>query len=192
VEYKVYLYSAIVGCTLVVIQVVLQIIGFGGDADIDHADADLHGGDVDTDGHGNLFFGILSFKAVCAFAGLFGLTGLTAMQSGLGAATRVGVSFGAGLAGMFLVAWIMRSLSRLQASGTVNLGNAVGRTGTVYLRVPERGTGQGKVTIEIQGRSMEFAAITDGETLATGTRVTVMSIDGNDVLRVANHAGETR
>jgi membrane protein implicated in regulation of membrane protease activity len=93
---------------------------------------------------------------------------------------------------MFLVAWIMRSLSRLQASGTVNLGNAVGRTGTVYLRVPERGTGQGKVTIEIQGRSMEFAAITDGETLATGTRVTVMSIDGNDVLRVANHAGETR
>ena len=48
-EYSIYLYSAIAGCTLVVVQVVLQIFGFfgetefGGDHDMDVGDsADSH------------------------------------------------------------------------------------------------------------------------------------------------------
>jgi len=92
---------------------------------------------------------------------------------------------GAGITSMFLVAWVMRGLSRLQASGTVNVRNAVGTTGTVYLRIPAHGTGRGKVTVEVQGRSMEFPAVTDGDTLETGTQVTVEAVEGEDLLKVA-------
>jgi hypothetical protein len=86
---------------------------------------------------------------------------------------------------MLLVAWAMRGLARLQASGTVNVRNAVGASGTVYLRIPGARSGRGKVTVEVQGRSMELPAVTDGDTLETGTSVTVESVEGDDLLKVA-------
>lgn len=183
-EYAIYKYCAIVGGTLVGIQLVLQLLGVGGDHDIDTDHGDLHheGG---TEGHGNLFFGILSFKALSAFAGVFGLVGLITIDRGLLAVGRVGASAGAGIASMFLVAWVMRGLSRLQASGTINVRNAVGAAGTVYLRVPGARAGRGKVTVEVQGRSMEFPAVTEGPTLETGTQVTVEAVEGDELLKVA-------
>jgi hypothetical protein len=185
VEYAIYKYCAIIGCTLVGIQVVLQLFGLGGDHDFDHAEhGDLHG-EAGTEGHGNLFFGILSFKALSAFAGVFGLVGLIVSDTRLGAPPRMGIAAGAGVASMFAVAWLMRGLARLQASGTVNVRNAVGSTAIVYLRIPARGGGQGKVTVEVQGRSMEFPAVTDGETLETGARVTIEAVEGDDLLKVA-------
>ena len=92
---------------------------------------------------------------------------------------------GAGLASMFFVAWVMRGLARLQASGTINVRNAVGASATVYLRVPGARAGRGKVTVDVQGRPMEFPAITEGETLETGTQVTVEAVEGDDLLKVA-------
>jgi hypothetical protein len=182
VEYQVYKYCAIVGGVLVGLQLVLQLLGFGGDADVDADHGDLHG-EAGTEGHGNLFFGVLSFKALSAFAGVFGLVGLIAWDS-LGQAARIGTAAGAGVASMFVVAWTMRGLARLNASGTVNVRNAVGANGTVYLRIPGRGEGRGKVTLEIQGRSMELPAVTDGDTLETGMQVTVEAVEGDDVLKV--------
>ena len=185
-EYAIYKYCAIVGGALVGIQLVLQLLGLGGDHDVDTGHGDIHG-EAGTEGHGNLFFGVLSFKALSAFAGVFGLAGLVTIDRGLGGVARAGVSAGAGLASMFLVAWVMRGLSRLQASGTIDVRNAVGASGTVYLRVPGGRAGRGKVTVEVQGRSMEFPAITDGNTLETGTSVTVESVEGDDLLKVARN-----
>ena len=182
-EYAIYKYCAIIGGTLVGLQLVLQMFGLGGDHDTDAHHGDLHG-EGGTEGHGNLFFGILSFKALTAFAGVFGLVGLTVWDRNLGGAGRVAVSTGAGVASMFLVAWVMRGLARLQASGTVNVRNAVGSSGTVYLRVPGARAGRGTVTVDVQGRSMEYAAVTDGDTLETGTPVTVEAVEGDDLLKV--------
>jgi len=191
VEYTIYKYCAIVGGVLVGMQLVLQLLGLGGDHDVDaHADVDVdHGdlhGEAGTEGHGNVFAGVLSFKALSAFAGVFGLVGLTIWDS-LGQAARISAAAGAGVASMFLVAWTMRGLARLNASGTVNVRNAVGTRATVYLRIPGQCKGRGKVTVEIQGRSMEFPAITDGDTLETGMQVTVEAVEGDDVLKVARN-----
>jgi membrane protein implicated in regulation of membrane protease activity len=197
-EHSIYLYSAIIGCTLVGIQVILQVFGLFDDVDTDvdghvevdvsdtHLDAaDAHV-EADTDHHGSsAFFGILSFRALCAFAGIFGLIGLMMEQGGTASRpTRVLVACGAGVAAMFGVAWMMRALSRLQASGSVEPRNAVGRVGTVYLRIPAHGDGAGKVTIEIQGRSMEFPALSEGDEIQTGARVTVVALEGDDTLKV--------
>jgi hypothetical protein len=191
-----YKYCAIIGCTLVGIQVVLQALGVFGDTDMDAHGADLDGGHVDIDGHGdfdheahpeghgNIFFGVLSLKALTAFAGIFGLVGLVMAGRGVSGPTRLAAAVGAGAAGMFLVAWMMRGLSRLQASGTIDIRNALGRQGVVYLRIPGADAGRGKVTVEVQGRSMEFTAYTDGEAIETGARVTVEAVENGDTLKV--------
>jgi len=138
VEHTVYLYCAWIGCTLIVVQIGLQLFGLGSDTDVDFdADADVDfDGDGAAEGHGNVFFGIFSFKALAAFAGFFGLTGLALMDGGHAPGMRIAMAAGAGFASMVVVAWLMRGLAKLGQSGTLNLNNAVGKTGTVYLRVP--------------------------------------------------------
>jgi len=167
VEQTIYWVCAILGCTLVGIQVVLQVFGlFDTDVDVDGAHADVDVGHVDVDaghatdshihevqGHGNLLFGVLSFKALSAFAGIFGLVGLILIDREVGTGGRVAASAGAGFVGMLGVGWMMRGLSRLQSSGNIDIRNAVGCRGTVYLPIPQGKTGQGKVTVTVQGRS---------------------------------------
>ena len=179
-EHKIYLISAIAGCGLVLLQVILQVFGLFGDMDVDH-DGDVH---MDADGHGDAFFGVLSFKALCAFAGIFGLVGLIMLDTAAAIHVRLFVAFGGGSAAMVMVAWMMRMLHRLQSSGTIDVQNAMGRTGTVYLRIPASNDGRGKVTVEVQGRSMQFEAYTEGEQIDTGARVTVVAVESNDTLKV--------
>jgi len=190
VESTIYTVCAVGGGVLVVAQVVLQAMGLFGETDLDTHDVD---GDLDGDahadgephGHGNLFFGILSFKALCAFAAIFGLVGLIMTERSASFGLRVAAATASGFAGMVVVAMLMRSLAKLSSSGTVLLRNAVGKTGTVYLRIPGGGTGAGKVTLEIQGRSVEVLARTSGDEIPTGARVRVLNVDGEDTVEVA-------
>jgi hypothetical protein len=86
---------------------------------------------------------------------------------------------------MLLVSVLMRGLRRLTVSGTLDLANAVGLSGSVYLRVPGRGQGPGKVTVEVQGRSMQLEALTDGPEIPTGARITVVAALDGDTVKVA-------
>ena len=178
-EETLYTVCAAAGGTLVLVQVVLQTLGLFGEVDID-TDTD----DFDADGHGNVLFGMLSFKALCAFAAIFGLVGLIMLNQDTSFGARVGVAVGSGVVGMFVVASLMRGLSKLQSSGTLDLNNAIGKTGSCYLRIPANGKGAGKVTIEVQGRAVELAARTEGEEIPTGTRVRVISVDSDNTVGV--------
>jgi len=189
-EHAVYFWAALVGCTILVIQVILQIIGLGGEHDLDGgADTDFdHDGVGDHDPahgtQGNVFFGILSFKALVAFAGIFGLTGLSLENSDVVGIQRVGIAVLAGLLAMVLVAYMMRALYNLGSSGSVVIRNAVGHQAEVYLRIPAKGEGRGKVTVEIQGRSVELPAVTDGEAIGTGAIVKVVDVASGETVKV--------
>lgn len=184
-EHTVYLVLAIAGGGILVVQVVLQLLGLAGAGDFDgtHGSVgDTGAGDAGADA--SWFFGVLSFKALVAFAGFFGLTGLALYEPQTSAGTRVAIASVAGVSGMLMVAFLLRSLRRLGSSGTLDVHNAVGASGTVYLRIPAHGRGTGKVTLEVQGRSVELAAVTDGEEIATGQRVKVVGLSGDDTLKV--------
>ena len=67
-------------------------------------------------------------------------------------------------------------MSKLQSSGNIEIGNAVGKVGQVY--IPIKQGGSGKVNITIQGQYSEFSAIsTANETLPTGSYVRVVAVD---------------
>jgi hypothetical protein len=114
----------------------------------------------------------------------FGLGGLAAMQARLDDAFTVVVAVAAGGGAMFLVAALMRGLGKLRADGTVRIERAVGKTGTVYLKVPAHKGGAGKVHLQLQNRTVEYQAVTPSEELPTGAKVVVVNVIGSDTVEV--------
>ena len=91
--------------------------------------------------------------------------------------------FIAGLIMMFLIAKITSWMLLLQTSGNMNINNAVGQEGTVYLRIPNDGAG--KVQVTVQDRMQIFEAVSENkEELDTGDHIEVVGVFSGDVLVV--------
>lgn len=162
------------------------------DADLD-ADAPDAGGDAPGDGgdpHGEAAHAasglhVLTVRGVIAFLTLFGWSGLAFCQTGMPALLAVFLAVPVGLAGMVAIALLLREALKLQYDGTLDLRNAVGLEGSVYLTVPARRTAPGKVNVLVQSQLREFEALTDSETpIPTGAEILVTALAGEDTLLV--------
>jgi hypothetical protein len=67
----------------------------------------------------------------------------------------------AGVIATYIQALAFRATLRLESSGNIDYNNAIGKMGTVYLRVPKKRTGKGKISMIVQDRLVEVDAITD-------------------------------
>ena len=73
----------------------------------------------------------------------------------------------------------------MQQAGNINVfTSAVGCEGKVYLTIPGERAGAGKVQITINNSVREYDALTDGDTLKTGTRIHVTEVIDADTLLV--------
>jgi hypothetical protein len=185
---NIYLFCAIAGGTLLICQFLLSLLGMG------HHDADAGGHDVPHDTHhdshggehGSWFVGVLTFRSLVAAITCFGLTGLTATHNmALESAPAFALSLAAGVGVLFLVAYLMQLMHQLKSDGTVRIERAVGKSATVYLTIPGAKTGAGKVTLNLQNRTVEYQAVTLHEQLPTGAKVVVTGVLGPDTVEVA-------
>ena len=170
-----YLACAVIGGVLLVLQTLAMLLGIDGDVDADAG--------VDADAAG-AFFQVFSFKTLVSFFTFFGLVGRLADRAGQPAWIAFGAALCAGLAALFVVAWLMAGLARLQSRGNLDLLNALGSLGRVYLRIPAAAAGRGKVTLSVQGRSVEVKALTAGRELPTGSLVEVVAVPASDTVEV--------
>lgn len=156
--------------------------GFDGD-DMGHA-VDLHdsnGGHDGFDGGLRLF----TFRGIVAFFSVMGWAGVVSCSGGLPVGASAAIAVASGFAAMLLVALLMKLLLGLQSDGTENIRDALGVSGTVYLRVPASRKGQGKVNAVIRGKLSEKSAVTDESTpIEYGEEITVIGISGEDTLIV--------
>jgi hypothetical protein len=93
----------------------------------------------------------------------------------------------AGLASMLAlaaVAVLVRSLTRFNAEGTARIENAKGATGSVYVNIPARHEGTGRVQLELQNRTVELQAVTFGHALESGTNIVVVAVIPPDTVEV--------
>lgn len=184
----IYLGCAIVGGTLLLCQFVLGLLGFG-----DHHDVggDLHdaGGDheaqVAHDADASWFIGVLTFRSVVAALTIFGLAGLTGTAN-FHMEAPVALAFAAvsGVGALLGVSYLMKLLHRLKSDGTVRIERAVGLNGTVYLTIPGGKQGAGKVTLNLQNRTVEYQAVTPTGPLPTGAQIVVTAVVGPDTVEV--------
>lgn len=180
---------AVVGGTVLLCQFVLTLVGFDTDGDVDAGGHDTGGGHHDSgEGshhHGsNWIFGVLTFRTIVAALTFFGLAGLAGHSAGMSPPATYAIAIVAGLAAMYGVHWMMQGLYRLRSDGTAHIEGAIGKTGTVYLKVPGMKSGVGKVTINLQGRTMEYPAMTAHDDLPTGNRIVVVDVIDQDTVEV--------
>ncbi len=184
------LWGITLAATLVfVIQSILTFLGVG-DTGADSvfdlpndvgADIAHDGTGLDTDPGMNL----LTFRNFVNFCLGFGWTAVL-LRDNISSSTLLYII--AALVGIALVAfvmWMFKWLYGMQQSGNIDLDkSASGCTGQVYLTIPGERAGTGKVQIAIQGAVREYEALTDGDSIKTGTPIRVTDVINNTVLLV--------
>lgn len=129
-------------------------------------------------------FHLFTLRSVLAFFVLFGWVGLAMTSGGSSAAVSILVAFLVGSAGLLLTAWLFYAMQKLQYRGNVDLRNAVGLIGQVYIPIPAAFDGAGKVNVLVQHRWMECDAQTAGAALKTGQSVRVVEVRAGTMLVV--------
>ncbi|HEX2979465.1 MAG TPA: hypothetical protein VHO48_04310 [Anaerolineaceae bacterium] len=189
----IYMICAIAGGTVLVLRFILMLVGGTlGDA-ADSADTSIdfdHDGVID--GHaGNGGINLLSLQSIAGFFTIFGLVGMGLLQIH---ATEI-LSLVGALAAGALTAWvtglIFLNMRRLQSEGTLVIQNAVGQIGTVYLTIPENGTGV--VSVAVQGALRSLDAVAEhGHTIPTGKIVRVVDITAGKILVVTEQTADQK
>ena len=172
---------AIPSTLILVIQTVMVLFGFGegGDgADVDGDD--IPDGDVEDGG-----LGLFSVRGIVAMLCIMGWSGIALLETSLPKIVSILIAFLLGVGTLFGMAFLMKAVYRLQSSGNIDMGNAIGKVGQVYIPIPAGGKTGGKITITVQERLTECEAISVGDTvLETGSYVRVTAVGDGGVLVV--------
>ncbi|MDR1691837.1 MAG: hypothetical protein LBR72_00615 [Oscillospiraceae bacterium] len=202
---------AIPATVILLIQTILLLIGLGSDGGdgsfsssgeiSDGIDADLDiGADAsfDVSAHdmdaadmalaemsGDPGLAVFTVRGFIAFFTVFGWLGLAMLRSGFHPVLSLTVAFLAGGASMLLTAYAFVLAMRLQQRGNTDIRNALGRSGSVYIRIPADRSAPGKITMVLQGKFSEVDAVTEEKSdLLPGEEVTVVGVSNQDTLLV--------
>lgn len=191
---------AVPSTLIIVIQLILMLIGFGGDDSFDSADVDSDFDVADIDGDPINTEGFLSLGGMRLFT-LRGALAFLAVGSWLAMALSytmnpylallIGVLGGALVA--FLIALGFHFALKLQASGNINFKKAVGMVGTVYLRIPPGRSGKGKINLTLQERFVDVDAVTDDdEMIETGLPIEVIAVEEDNTMVVRRYKAKNK
>jgi len=165
----IYWILAITSTTFFLLKLLLSI--FGGDTDIDSEIPDGidsgFEGDIDTTE-------IFSLNSVLAFFKGAGWIGVICYRfTNYSFHKIIIVTFFSGVITFIITIYLLKYLKTFETSGTLEIKNAIGNVGTVYLTIPGNRQGKGQIQVEIQGRLATLDAMTDKDTLKTGEKVLV-------------------
>jgi hypothetical protein len=170
-----YALMAAVGTLLFLLRLVVAM--FGGD-----------GGDfdADVDAGTDASFTLFSLLSVMAFIMGTGWMGLACrFDWGLSRPVSVIVSVGFGVVMMFLASGLMFMTRKLNRTVTYDVKTSIGRTARVYMTIPAKGAGQGKVQVSISGRLMTVDAVSSGDAIAAFADVKVVDTRDDQTLVVS-------
>ena len=164
----VYLIMALLGTTFFILRLAIALF-FGGDGDMDGDLADAGGGD----GAFNMF-SILSILAFFMGAGWMGLTCRIDWDMNSMASAAAATGFGFVL--MIMASGLMAFARKLNQAVEYDVGTAIGKTANVYMSIPMKGDGKGKIQVAVSGRLKTMDAVSIGPPIKEFSSVTVISV----------------
>ena len=85
---------------------------------------------------------------------------------------------------VFLFFIIMKQVQKLAENNSFNIENTLNKSAEVYLTIPERKSGKGKIMISVNGAFHELDAMTENDRIPSNTIVKVVKIENNNILIV--------
>lgn len=165
---KIFWYVALPTSLIFLIQTVITFLG---------ADAN-DGGDVNFGGdfEAEAPFQLFSLRNLINFLLGFSWGGISLWNTIENKTILVVVALLIGTGFLFIFVLVMQQLSKLQEDNTVKIIDAMNKTGSVYLTIPEAKAGFGKIQVSIRGSQKEYSAVTEGESIPSGAAIRVIKI----------------
>lgn len=195
-------YIAVPSTVILLLQTILTLVGMGhGGAGV--STSDTSGLDLNADANMNFDSGhdlsgahhgiddgsalgdfstmrLFTLQGIVAFFAVFSWSSIVMISFDIMPVVAVLLGLVFGLCTMYLVAKILRWSAKLVQNGNLILERLVGASGSVYLTIPAKGQGQGKVTVTSEERFVELMAITENDkAIKTGASVKVVDIRGD-------------
>jgi len=176
---KAYVICALFGGGVLIIQLILSLIG-GADADVD-IDVDM---DLDIDHSSDFSFQWLSVQSLSGFFMMFGLIGMTVLhESSQGSFISLICATIAGFVTGWGVYKVFSAMKKMETSGNIDMKNAIGQKGRVYLTV--KGDAVGRVEVVVQEKLTVYDAVSEAkEEIETGAQVKVVRLINDKTLSV--------
>lgn len=146
---------------IMIIFLILLLFGFETD-EFDGADIP----DMDVDGinddpiSGIAGLKVLTLRGVLVFIAMGSWTAFL-LVDGLDIWLALLIGVIVGVIAAYLQAIAFRATLKLESVGNIDYENAIGKTGTVYIRIPKKRSGKGKISLIIQDRLVEVDAVTE-------------------------------
>lgn len=175
---QVFWVCAVAGTVIFVVQMVLTLIGM----DSSDMDVDFDGADTMDLGGGISLFSIKNFVNFLVGFGWAGVCLGGAIENKwllCFVAVLVGVAF------VLMFFFIKKQTKKLEHNGAFRIEDSLGKSVDVYLRIPAGKSGKGKVQVSLNGSVQEISAMTEGESIASGQKVKVVSVIDRSTVLVA-------
>ncbi len=169
---------AIVSSLFFVVQLIMTLIGIdGGDVDTDVSGFDTDAADVDG-------FSLFTVKNFIHFSLGIGWTGVSLWNVVTNRYLLILIALIVGVVLVVVFLLLFRKLMKLESRGSYNPADCIGSVADVYIPIPAAREGTGKVQLSIRSAVIEMDAQTNGERLATGTKVRVTELLNNHTVVV--------
>ena len=178
-----YFYIAVGSSLFFILQSVLTFIGIGDNFELDSDfDAEVDPG-IDIGDGISLTMHLFTIRGIIAFFMVFGWSGFLLTNTEMNGIIVFLISLGTGTIMLVLIGLVYYFFERISSEGNLDLVRAVGKTGSVYIPIPKRGSGIGKVQIVIDESLRTLDALSTSSAIKTGTQVKVVGVN-NDMLEV--------
>jgi membrane protein implicated in regulation of membrane protease activity len=171
---KVYWGIAIITSIIFLIQMIISLVGGDMFDDVDF-DTDSDSGSVSP------FFSVRNLVNFLLGAGWGGVCFYHIISS---KTLLMIVAVVTGLIFVLIFFGLVKVLLKLQKDNSFRLEETLDKIADVYLPIPENKSGKGKIQVSVRGSFHEIDAITADERIATGSKVRVVEIIGNNTVLV--------
>lgn len=177
---RMFWFVAIPSSIIFLIQTIMTFVG------ADSSD----GLDADFDGdlqHGDAPFQLFSLRNLINFLLGFSWTGISFYNAFPNNPTLlILIALAVGILFVYVFFLIIRQIQKLSEDNSFRFSQTLNKTAEVYLTIPARRSGKGKIMVSVNGSVRELDAMTDREEkIPSGSIVKVVNVDNDNILIVA-------
>lgn len=174
---KAFWYIALPVSLFFALQTVMTFMGIGGEDVETELEAEGHD-------HTDMPFELFTLRNLINFLLGFSWTGISFFHTIENKTLLIGLAVLVGISFVALFFFIIKQMMRLNENNSFSLAKTINQTGTVYLTIPEKKSGKGKIQISVNGSFHELDALTENDRIETGALVKVIKVENNAVLIV--------